>query len=323
VPDLSFAFRNLHSLSRAGIPLAAGCRKFAENSHYKLTPTWINLAESLESGQSLAEALRLSPLPVQYWMLDMIQAGENSGTTDQILNHLAEELETRRVWSRTLLTRLLYPAVVLHLTALLPALPLALNHGSGVALTWIIFFLALIYFPLAGVWLLSRAARQSPGLKQVLESLQLKIPILGPGLRAAMSARFYRALAALARASSRWEDAVTSSARASNSARLFFSAERYRESLVTGEELTATLRQFDFFTPQDIDMLNTGEITGTLDATLQRLSEASWETSTQRLKLFSVILTVGVYGLCIGGILLAMFSILGPVYYQVYELLNY
>ncbi|MEM6884522.1 MAG: type II secretion system F family protein [Verrucomicrobiota bacterium] len=320
--DLSLVFRSLHSLTKAGVSLAPGCRKLAANANTRLTRVWNQLAEQLEAGQTLAEALRLSPLSIESWMLDMVQAGENSGTTELILKDLTREIETRRSWRRSLWIRLLYPGIVLHLTALLPAIPLALNHGGTVAMAWMGFFLLAIYLPLLVTYLLSQAARQSPGLKRQLESIQLRLPVLGSGLRAARSARFYRTLGALARASSRWEEAITSAASASNSAQLQYHAAANHAALAAGVELTPTLKQFDFFTNEDLDQLGTGEITGTLDETLERLADTCWETATQRLKLFSVILTVGVYGLCVCGILLAMASILGPIYLQVFELLS-
>lgn len=321
--DLCIVFRNLHSISRAGLSLAPGCRKLAETAKPELAAVWTELAAQLEAGCPLSAALGQTSLSVDSWMREMIQAGEASGTTDQILQHIATEVESLRTWRRSLLARLVYPLAVLHLTAFLPALPLLLSHGNVIALAWIITFLTIIYLPLIAAWSLNRIARQSQPLRYLLESLLLRVPAGGAALRAACSARFYRALGALARASSRWEDAVHCASQASGSAHLQQSAALHHAALAAGAELTATLQQFSFFPVDDLDQLNTGEITGTLHETLDRLSVTSRENATRQLKLFSLALSVGVYGLCIGGILLAMLSILGPVYYQVYELLNH
>ena len=323
MPDLSLVFRNLHSMTHAGLALAPGCHKLAATARPELATVWTQLATGLDAGEPLSSALANSTLPVEPWMLEMIQAGEFSGTIDQILEHLTTEVETRRSWRRSLFTRLLYPAIVLHLTALLPALPLLLNHGGTIALLWMGSFLTLIYLPLITGWSLKQVARQSPALQSGLERMLLGIPLAGAAIRAARSARFYRALSALARASSRWEQAVHSSALASGSARLQQSAADHHAGLAAGTELTPTLQQFHYFAETELELLHTGELTGTLCETLDRLSTAAWQTATQKLTLFSVALSMGVYALCVAGILLAILSILGPVYYQVYELLNY
>ncbi len=321
--DLIMVFRNLLALVKAGLPLAPGCRRLSENSSTSLRVTWQQLAEKLESGQPLSAALATVSVPVAPWMIQMIEAGETSGTVDQMLHYLVEELETRIQWKRRMAMRMLYPVVLLHLTALLPAIPLWMNHGGGFALLWTGTLLGIIYLPLLIWWLLHLAGQRSLQAQAGMESLTLNVPLLGPSIRAARAARFYQALSALCQASLRWEDAVSSAAAASDSRLLQIQSEENQSAFLQGNDLTTTLKQFDFFTAQDMDILSTGEITGTLDQTLARLAGQSWETARQKLQILSVALTVGAYFLCIGGVLLAVLSIMGPIYYQLYELLAY
>jgi type IV pilus assembly protein PilC len=313
---------NLSSLVHAGVPLAAGCRKLAAGSSAPLRDSWNDLAASLEAGVPLSESLQSLTLSMEPWISDMVAAGEAAGTIDQMLTYLVDDMETRHQWRQSLMLRMVYPAILLHLTAFLPALPIYMNQGGLAALAWIAFFLALIYLPFTAVLLGKTAAAKSEPLKLKLESLLFRIPVLGAALRATVSGRFFRALASLSKASTRWEQALTIASRASGALTLQHKSQALQNSIQEGNDLTETLRNFHFFHIQDLEMLTTGELTGTVDLTLEKLSQNAWDRARQRLKVFSFIITALGYIICVVGIVLTILVIMGPIYYQVYELLQ-
>lgn len=314
--------RNLHTLVQSGLPLAVGCRRLAAHAAQPAASHWSALADELEIGTPLSRAIRHQSLHRSDWITDALAAGEASGTVDQMLEFVADELEYHAEWKQKFIIRMLYPAVLLHLTALLPAVPIALNHGIFWGAAWLLSFLSCLYIPTGCIVLLLRAGRRSPRLRQFGEKLILRIPLIGTVLRSNCSARFYRMLAALAMASTRWEYAVTSSAAASGSALLQAAAQREFSALQHGEELTATLGRFHYFTSKDLEELFTAEISGTLPERLEHLAVRSRQTASEKLNRWSAVLTGVAYAAAIAGVLLTTLSILGPIYYQVYELLH-
>src|SRR6266571_5910410 len=283
----------------------------------------------VESGQTLADALRKQPKAFNDLYVNMVAAGEAGGILDTILIRLAEFLEKNDAIVRKVKGAMIYPGVILSVAAIaisvllifviptfqtmfasvnleLP-LPTRIVIGASNVLKnywWAIF--AAIGFALFS---LNRYYKTAPGRLQI-DTLLLKLPVLGDVLRKSAVSRFTRTLGTLISSGVSILDGLEITARTAGNMVIHNAVMESRASIAGGDTIAGPLQKSKVFPPMVISMIAVGEQTGGLDEMLSKIADFYDDevdaAVSALLSLMEPIMIV-VLGVIVGGMVVAMY----------------
>jgi type II secretory pathway component PulF len=285
-------YHQLAALTSAGVGLlsALGMVHNAPPNRAYQKPL-AQLVQEIERGSTFTDALRATTsagLPA--FDVALIQAGEQSGRLDACFRLLADYYNERAVLARQVLSDLAYPALLLHLAILL--FPITLLTGLVVRGDWLGFILAksLVLAPLYGVTLLILASNQDQRgepWRAGMERLLHTVPGLGAARLNLALARLSAALESLLSAGVSIIEAWPLAAAASGSPALRQAVTAWTSNVQAGQTPAEAVRQSQAFPELFVNLYSTGEISGQLDETLQRLHRHYQEEATRKLHAFA------------------------------------
>ena len=258
--------------------------------------------DRLNAGETFSESLedRQSWLPSFDRM--MIRAGEAGGRLDDSFRILSDHYAQRSTLIRDVLFRLAYPVFIVHFIILMPGLISygASLLGGGEAGFLGAFFPSLLTLGAlyAAVFLMLYLGQANRGfaLRYWLEKIWHRVPMFGPALKELKLSRLSFALYALLNAGVTVREAWKSAANASGSPWLATSVRDWLPELDRGLLPSEVLKQRDDFPTTFRDLYATGELSGQLDDSLQRLAKLYHEEGTRHLKSAAGVATGLVYG---------------------------
>ncbi|MFW6410021.1 MAG: type II secretion system F family protein [Halanaerobiales bacterium] len=293
ISDLAVFSQQFAVMINAGVSLVESLEIMQKQiDHPRLAEVVKSVQEDVETGSSLAEALGNYPDVFPRLYRQLIRAGETGGVLDEVLNRLAEHYERQDELINKVKSALYYPLVVL-LVAMAVVIFLVVNvvptfvsmfSGLGAQLplptrmllgtsTFIQnYWWLILSFILLLAYALYRFYKTSRG-KYKMDSLLLKIPVIGNMFKKIYLARFSSTLAILLDSGvdllsslAIVEDVVGNSVYANN---IVNSRIRVRE----GENLSETLEDKKTFPEMMVQMINVGEESGSLGEMLNKISE--------------------------------------------------
>jgi type IV pilus assembly protein PilC len=283
----------------------------------------------VESGQTLADALRKHPRVFGDLYVNMVAAGEAGGILDTILLRLAQFLEKNDAIVRKVKGAMIYPAVILTVAVIAVAvllifviptfqnmfasvnleLPLPTRIVIGASNLLKHYWWLILGVIGLGVFALSRYYRTAPGRLQI-DTLLLKTPVLGDVLRKAAVSRFTRTLGTLISSGVSILDGLEITARTAGNMVIHNAVMESRASIAGGETISAPLQQSEVFPPMVISMIAVGEQTGGLDEMLSKIADFYDEevdaAVSALLSLMEPVMIV-VLGVIVGGMVVAMY----------------
>jgi general secretion pathway protein F len=286
-----------------------------------------DITDQLHGGASFAEALELTnQFPALY--IAMVRAGEASGSLEQAIERMTQLL-TRSVQMRdTVVSALLYPAVLVSVAAISIALLLnfvvpqfaTLFQGSESTLPWITQLVLLAstwvqdygVFGLLATLLLILLLPKIMGwlrLEAYWDSLILRIPILGPLIAVQQTARFTRTLGSLEHSGVPLPVALALSSKVVRNRSMIAVIERMRTGVREGRTLGSSLTPDGPIPDLAAHLIRVGEDSGRLEEVLLQVSdiyEAKFELAVKRLLAVLEPACVIVLGIFIGGIIVAI-----------------
>lgn len=329
-------FRSFSTLIRAGVPMRRALGVTIERaSDGVLRESLRSVLADVEHGSALSDALARRPRAFAPLYVAMVRAGEAGGILDDVLDRLASFLERDADLRKKVRAALAYPAVVVTAAlglvlflmarivpmfaqmfdafhAELPATTRALL-AAGDALqrpaAWIggAAAVALVIGALGG------AARTERGAL-ALDRLRLRLPVFGPLLHKAITARIARMLATLLRSGIDLVTAIAVVRPVAGSPAYAAALARVDVALRAGDALTTPLEAARLFDPLAVALVRVGEETGLLDEMLLKVA-AYFETDVEAAiaTLGAVIepALIGVLGTVVGFI---VFSVFIPLY---------
>jgi type IV pilus assembly protein PilC len=322
--------RQFATLIDAGLPLVQSLGILAEQTENpRLREILRGVVYDIETGSTLADALRKHPRVFSELFVNMVAAGEAGGILDTILNRLAGFLEKQDAITRKVLGAMTYPAVMLLVTLgataillwqVVPvfagifndaglALPLATRLVLGVSGLLQAYVPHLLAAAVAGVLLLRRYLATPPG-RLAADRLLLRLPVVGVLVRKAAVSRFTRTLGTLLAAGVPILDALEITARTAGNRVVHEAVLQARASIASGATIAEPLRTCGVFPPMVVQMIHVGEQTGGLDTMLHKVADFyDDEVDAAVGALTSVIepVLVVVMGIVIGGMVVAMY----------------
>jgi type IV pilus assembly protein PilC len=322
----------------AGLPLVQCLEILGEQEENPIFAQVIEKVRTdVESGASLADAMRKHPKAFDNLYVNMVAAGEAGGILDIILQRLATYIEKVVKLKSQVKSALIYPVAVVVIAIfvvwiiLWKVIPVFEQLLSGVGgempfITEVVvgasnflgaysFWILLVL--VAGTVALNRYHKTYRG-RRVIDGLLLKIPVIGELLRKIAVARFCQTLATLTSSGVPILDGLEITAKTSGNAIIEDAVMAVRKSVEEGKTISQPLGETKVFPPMVVQMINVGEQTGALDQMLQKIAEFYEEevdTAVSGLTKLIEPLLITVLGAIIGTIVAAM-------YLPLYSILN-
>ena len=335
-------FRSFSTLIRAGVSMRRALDVTVERATDRsLHEALRGVAADVEHGSSLSDAMARRPRVFPHLYVAMVRAGEAGGILDDVLDRLATLLERDADLRKKIRAALAYPSVVvtaafgLVLFLMARIVPMfAQMFGAfhvELPLTTKLLLAAGDALSRPGVWIAASAVaaavlvttaatiRTEPGALAA-DRLRLRLPVVGPVLRKAITARIALMLATLMRAGVELVAALDVVAPVAGS-RVYARALRDVEvALRAGEPLTASLDAARIFDPLAIALVRVGDETGLLDDMLFKVSayfetdvEAAIATLGAVIEPALIVALGGVVGFIVFSVFIPLYTLIGSV----------
>jgi type IV pilus assembly protein PilC len=289
----------------------------------------LQVRQDVESGSTLADAMRKHPRVFDDLFCNMIAAGEAGGILDTILQRLATYIEKIVKLRRAVRSAMIYPIAVLSIAAIVVAVILwkviptfaALFAGLGAELplpTRIViaasnfvgrYFLLIIIVIGALIYALKKYHDTYRG-RRVIDGILLKVPVIGIVLRKIAVARFCRTLATLVSSGVPILEALEITAKTSGNAIVEDAIMATRKSIEEGKTIAEPLKDTEVFPPMVVHMIAVGEQTGALDAMLSKIAdfyEEEVDAAVENMLTLIEPIMILFLGIIIGGIVISMY----------------
>jgi type IV pilus assembly protein PilC len=329
--ELAIFTRQFSVMIDAGLPLVQCLEILASQQENKFfQKVLISTRGQVEGGATLSAAMRSSPKVFDALYVNMVEAGETGGILDTILQRLSSYIEKNVKLQRAVKSALVYPVGVLTvaggvITLLLwKVVPIfaTLFAGLGVDLPLAtkiviaasnfvgsIFGLLLVVALAAGVFGL-KVWYGTPQGRFILDTIVLKLPILGILMRKIAVARFTRTLGTLISSGVPILEGLDITAKTAGNAVVERALQRVRKSLEEGKSLTEPLRDSEVFPGMVTQMIAVGEQTGAMDAMLQKIADFYEEEVDAAVKdLLTALepIMIVFLGVVVGGVVISMY----------------
>jgi type IV pilus assembly protein PilC len=338
--ELAIFTRQFSVMIDAGLPLVQCLEILASQQENKaFAKVLAGVRSSVESGSTLANALRQYPKVFDDLYTNMVEAGETGGILDTILQRLSGYIEKAVKLRRAVVSALIYPVAVVAIAGgvifllLWKVVPIfaTLFAGLGaelplptrivIALSGAIgtFAVPLILLAGAGGYGLKYYYGTPTGRMQI-DTLILKIPIIGNLMRKIAVARFTRTLGTLITSGVPMLEALDITARTSGNAVVEKAILEVRKAVEGGRTIVDPLRETGVFPNMVVQMIGVGEQTGALDAMLQKVAdfyEDEVDAAVGDLLTAMEPLMILFLGIVVGGVVISMylplFSLVGKL----------
>ncbi|HEX7977741.1 MAG TPA: type II secretion system F family protein [Gemmatimonadaceae bacterium] len=328
--DVVIFTRQFSTMINAGLPLVQALDILARQSENKaLKEVTRAVVFDVESGHTVADALRKHPKAFTDLYVNMVAAGEAGGILDTILMRLATFLEKNDALVRKVKGAMIYPGVIMSVAAIaivvlllfvIPVfekmfesvgMPLPLPTRVVISMSRFLqsfWWVVIGGFMFAG-WSLKKYYATSDG-KLAIDKMLLKMPVLGDVLRKSAVSRFTRTLGTLIGSGVSILDGLEITAKTAGNRVIQDAIMESRASIAGGETISAPLQKSAVFPPMVISMIAVGEQTGGLDEMLSKIADFYDEevdaAVSGLLSLMEPVMIVFL-GVVVGGMVVAMY----------------
>jgi type IV pilus assembly protein PilC len=329
--ELAVFTRQFSVMIDAGLPLVQCLEILASQQENKLFQKVLTgTRAAVEGGSNLSAAMKQYPKVFDPLYSNMVEAGETGGILDTILQRLSTYIEKNVKLKAAVKSALIYPVGVLTIAAgviillLWKVVPIfaTLFAGLGVDLplptkivigasnfVGSIFGLLILVGIGAGIFGL-KVWYGTPGGRYFLDSVILKLPVLGMLMRKIAVARFTRTLGTLISSGVPILEGLDITAKTSGNAVVERALFQVRKSLEEGKSLTEPLKDSAVFPGMVTQMISVGEQTGAMDAMLQKIAdfyEDEVDAAVKDLLTALEPIMIVFLGTVVGGVVISMY----------------
>jgi type IV pilus assembly protein PilC len=328
--DLAIFTRQFSVMIDAGLPLVQCLEILGSQQENKTFAKILQQTRmDVESGASLADAMRKHPKAFDDLYTNMIAAGEAGGILDTILKRLATYIEKNVKLKAQVKGAMVYPIAVICIAGIVIAVILwkviptfaAMFEGLGAQLplptrlviaasNWFIRLLPFIVIFIVGFVFAFRRYYATHNGRRVIDRMVLRAPIFGPLMRKIAVARFCRTLSTLVASGVPILDGLEITARTAGNAIVEDAIMAVRKAVESGLTIAQPLKESGVFPPMVVQMIGVGEQTGALDAMLSKIADFYEEEVDQAvanlLTLMEPVMILFLGG-TVGGIVIAMY----------------
>lgn len=329
--DIAVFTRQLATMMKAGIPLVQSFEIIGEGlENPSMREIVMQIRDDVSAGTNFAESIRKHPRQFDELFCNLVDAGEQSGALETMLDRLATYKEKSEALKSKIKKAMNYPITVLSIALIvtgillvkvvpqfaetfssfgaeLPVFTQFVMKISDFAIAYWYYALGVI---VAGSWAFKEAGHRSRQFREGVERFSLKLPVIGKILEKSSLARFTRTLATTFAAGVPLPDALASCAGATGNVVYRNALMKVRDDVTTGQQLTYSLRAAQLFPIMILQMVSIGEESGALDAMLDKCAtfyEAEVDNAVDGLTAMMEPLIMAVLGVLVGGLMIAMY----------------
>lgn len=329
--DISVFSRQLATLCASGIPLMQAFDILAKGQSNRRFKTIIEqMKQDVGTGLTLSETLQKHPSCFNKLFCSLVDAGEQSGSLDIMLERIAAYKEKIEIIKKKIKKALTYPLAVL-ITALLvttgllifvvpqfellfqgfgaelPLMTRAVLHLSNIFKSyWYLIFGLLI----GAIYCFTYARTHVPGFTELVDQSVLKLPVLGSIIKMAIIARFTRTLAITFAAGLPLVNALGTVAGTMGNLIFFKATEHIIAEVASGQQINKAMAHTQLFPDMVIQMVAIGEESGTLEKMLNKIAdfyEEDVDNSVDSLSNLLEPIIMSMLGVLVGGLVIAMY----------------
>ena len=329
--DISMFTRQLATMLRSGVPMLQSFdivgRGHANPSVGKLL---LDIKSDVETGNSLSAAFRKHPLYFDTLYCNLVQAGEQGGILDALLERLASYKEKMLAIKGKIKSALFYPIAVLVVAAIvitvimlfvIPAfkrifddfgaeLPLPTQIVVAISEYFVDWWFIIIGVPVFAIWFFFYTWKRSEKMQFAMDRFLLRVPLFGDLIRKSVIARWNRTLSTMFAAGVPLVESLDSVGGASGNYVYKVATHRIRNDVSTGVSLTASVQNTNLFPNMVTQMIAIGEESGALDSMLSKIADFYDQEVADAVAALSSLMEpilMVVLGILIGGMVVAMY----------------
>jgi len=328
--DLVIFARQLAMLLGAGVSLMKSLDVISKQvESQKLNEVMADMAKDMESGRTFRDALsKYKNIFSELWLY-LVETGEASGNLPKVLDHLANYLENREAFKSKIISALMYPAILFLvavgailffvlkivptftkiLTSMNVALPLPTKILIGISnfLTKRFILFVLI---IGGMVFLSKKMMKNDNVRNIIEKIQLNLPLFGNFFRFMMIESFATTMSILIESGVPIIYALDISERSQPNKTMQRIIGNIKINVREGKSFAVPLEKSGFFPPMVVQMVSTGEEIGELSNMFKRIAkyyQQYLEAFVTRLTAIFEPLMIVFMGIIIGAMVISIF----------------
>jgi type IV pilus assembly protein PilC len=329
--DIAIFSRQMATMMASGVPLVQSFEIIGQgHENPAMQKMVMGIKTDVEGGANFAEALKKYPLYFDDLFVNLVNAGEQSGALETMLDKLATYKEKTEALKAKVKKAMTYPISVLVVAFVVTAILLIFvvpqfeqvfaSFGAELpAMT--LFVIALSEFMQAywfvfvaaigvALWIYKQMHAKSAEFRKRVDQLSLKIPVVGEIITKSAIARYARTLETMSAAGVPLVEAMDSVAGATGNIVYAEACHRIKDDISSGTQLQSSMKNSGLFPNMVIQMVSIGEEAGSLDSMLSKVAdfyEAEVDNLVDSLTSLMEPLIMSVLGILVGGLIVAMY----------------
>ncbi|MGD9787399.1 MAG: type II secretion system F family protein [Sulfuricellaceae bacterium] len=329
--DITIFTRQLATMMKSGVPLLQAFDIVGKgHSNPAVARLLMDIKNEVQTGSSLSQAFKKHPLYFDALYCNLINAGEQAGILDTVLDRLATYKEKILAIKGKIKSALTYPIAVIVVAFIITAVimifvipafkELFSSFGADLPAPTLVvmamsdFFVKYWYAIFGGIggslYAFFYTLKRSKKMQETMQRLSLRLPVFGPILEKSATARWTRTLSTMFAAGVPLVDALDSVAGAAGNIIYYNATKKIQSEVATGTSLTVAMQNAELFPNMVIQMVAIGEESGALDSMLSKVAdffEAEVDDAVDALSSLMEPMIMVVLGTLIGGLVVAMY----------------
>ena len=329
--DTALFTRQLATMMKAGVPLVQSFEIVADGiDNPAMKELIIRIRDDVSAGNSFAHAIQANPEHFNDLYCNLIDAGEQSGALETMLERLATYMEKSEALKAKIKSALSYPISVLVVAGVVSAIllikvvpqfeetfagfgaelpeftQLVVNMSRWMQEWWLAVAAAIAIV----LFIRKETLKRSKAARDAQERFMLKMPIIGNILDKSCVARFTRTLSTTFAAGVPLVDALESVSGAAGNVVYYNAIKKVKDDVSSGIQLNYSMKQTEVFPNMVIQMVSIGEESGALDGMLDKAAtyyEDMVDNAVDGLTSLMEPIIMSFLGVVIGGLIIAMY----------------
>ena len=335
--DLSVFCRQFVSITQAGVPMKEALQMLSEQTENK----WLKRAISevllnVEKGNTLADSMRSQPDIFPPMLVNMVEAGEQSGSLEMAFSRMAVHFEKEAKLKATIKKATIYP-IILVIAAIgviavmllfvipifidmfadldieMPALTMFVMNSSK----WMTSHWYVVLAIIVGVVVAYKLIYKTTQGRLTIDRIKMKMPLFGKLTVKTACSQFARTMSTLLMSGISTIDALETTSKIVNNIHYTNAMLKAREEVMKGVPLSEPLEDSGIFPPMVYHMTGIGEETGNVEEMLEKMADyydEEVEMTTQRVLAAMEPIIILFMALIIGTLVIAVISPIASMY---------
>jgi type IV pilus assembly protein PilC len=329
--DIALFTRQLATMMKAGVPLLQSFDIVTKGASKPAVAKLLNeIRLEVETGSPLATAFRKYPLYFDALFCNLVQAGEQAGILEGLLDRLASYKEKILAIKSKIKSALFYPVAIIAVAFIITAVIMIFvipafkqvftSFGADLPAPtlmvmaisdWFVSYWYVIFPAIgAGIYGFLESWKRSLAVQIFMDRLMLRMPLFGELVRKSSIARWTRTLSTMFAAGVPLVEALDSVGGAAGNHVYAVATKKIQQDVSTGTSLTVAMQNANVFPAMVVQMCSIGEETGALDSMLSKVAdfyEQEVDDAVEALSSLMEPMIMVVLGVLIGGMVIAMY----------------